>query len=173
MNCVILVGGNDVELNWATGSEENNSHFIVEKSLDGYSFAAVGQQIQGAGTTVAVQHYSAVDLNLPTGVVYYRIKQIDFDGKFDYTNVEFVYISERRNIVVYPNPAKDEINIQVNGSNGESVIIMNLAGQVLGSTELSQDGFGSLNTLDYPNGIYFIQIESSLHSDVSRVIIQK
>jgi hypothetical protein len=78
-----VIGNNDVELNWSTASEENNSHFVVERSVDSENFMAIGQLVNGAGNATSINAYSSFDLNVPVGALYYRIKQIDFDGQFD------------------------------------------------------------------------------------------
>lgn len=168
-----LVGANDVELNWSTAAEENNSHFVVERSLDGESFTQVGDFVTGAGNSTEINAYVAIDLNVPKGAIYYRIKQIDFDGQFDYSEVRWVMVSERRSIVVYPNPVKNEINVQVNGANGEVVTIANMAGQQLTRVYTTNGGFAHIDVTDYPNGLYFITIESNLHTEVRKVLIQK
>ncbi|MFT5512293.1 MAG: hypothetical protein ACI8SE_000691 [Bacteroidia bacterium] len=80
---------------------------------------------------------------------------------------------EKRSIVVYPNPVRNQINIQVNGANGEVVKISNLAGQQLGTAITSHGGFASMDVYDYPNGLYFITIESNLHTEVRKILIQK
>jgi len=168
-----LVGANDVELNWSTAAEENNSHFVVERSIDGQTFSQIGESVRGAGNASEINTYFALDLDVPTGAAYYRIKQIDFDGKFDYSEVRLVMVSERRSIVIYPNPAKNEINVQINGAHNEVVYIANTAGQKLGSVVTSHGGFASLDVSDYPNGLYFVTIESDLHTEVRKVLIQK
>lgn len=74
-------------LKWTTVSELNNDFFTVERSSNGKNFFAVGDNIKGAGTTQARQHYEVVDPFVPYGKIYYRLKQTDFDGQFSYTPV--------------------------------------------------------------------------------------
>jgi hypothetical protein len=169
----VVIGANDVELKWSTASEENNSHFVVERSIDGESFEVIGQAIKGAGNSTEINTYSALDLNVAPGTAYYRIKQIDFDGQYDYTDVKLISIYEKRSIVVYPNPAKNEINVQVNGATGEIITLFNLAGQRLVNLQTSTSGFATIKLQDYPNGLYFITIESNLRTEVRKVLIQK
>jgi len=106
-------------------------------------------------------------------VIYYRVKQIDFDGQFEYSEIRLVHIFEQRSIVVYPNPAKNEINIHVNGANGEHVRITNLAGQEVAASQVASQGFVAIDATELPNGIYFVSIQSRWHNEVRKVIVQK
>lgn len=69
-----------------TASEVNNDFFTIERSSDGMDFGAVGT-LQGAGNATSTQKYYYEDRDVPSGVLYYRIKQTDFDGRFDYSSV--------------------------------------------------------------------------------------
>jgi hypothetical protein len=71
---------------FSTASEVNNDFFTIERSSDGIVFEAVGT-IQGAGNATSIQKYYFEDQDVPSGVLYYRIKQTDFDGRFDYSPV--------------------------------------------------------------------------------------
>ncbi|MGI8950815.1 MAG: choice-of-anchor J domain-containing protein [Chitinophagaceae bacterium] len=73
-------------LNWSTANEINNKGFEVQKSLDGQTFAAIGF-VQGAGSSSNVSNYSFTDAKLLSGSDYYRLKQIDLDGRFSYSSV--------------------------------------------------------------------------------------
>ncbi len=75
-----------VSLNWATASELNNDYFDVERSTDGRSFQKI-ERVKGAGTTDVTLHYSYKDVKPQRGQNYYRLKQVDFDGAFEYTNI--------------------------------------------------------------------------------------
>jgi len=168
-----VVGANDVDLNWSTASEENNNYFVVERSLDGEVFESVSKHINGAGNSSEVNHYNHVDLNVPNGVIYYRVKQVDFDGQFEYSEIRLVNIFEQRTVVVYPNPARNEVNIQVNGANGEQVRITNLAGQEVAASQVTSHGFVAIDATELPNGIYFVSIQSRWHNEIRKVIVQK
>jgi hypothetical protein len=72
-----------IELNWVTATELNNDFFTLERSSDLYSWEIVGY-VQGAGTTSEVQNYNFRDYSPREGISYYRLKQTDFDGQFEY-----------------------------------------------------------------------------------------
>lgn len=71
---------NEVHLSWVTLTERNNDHFVVEKSKDGKSFQFV-QDVDGAGNSVEIKNYNVEDKAPYSGISYYRLRQIDFDGK--------------------------------------------------------------------------------------------
>lgn len=94
-----------VQLRWATASEDNNSFFTVERSQDGQNFRAIGT-INGAGNSEGVQTYQFADIDPFQGYSYYRLKQTDFNGGFEYTEIRSVFVNTTFNIdfTLYPNP---------------------------------------------------------------------
>ncbi|MCX6275140.1 MAG: hypothetical protein NTV09_08025 [Bacteroidetes bacterium] len=99
---------------WATASEINNDHFEVERSLNGNeNFKSIGNvKGYGAGTTTQNHYYSLRDQEECTGVKYYRLKQVDIDGHFTYSNTVAVRCKEKNEVVsVYPNPSNTKINV--------------------------------------------------------------
>ncbi len=167
------VSSNDVKLEWSTATEVNNSHFEVERSFDGETFEMIGAPIVGAGNTTQIMSYESMDYNLPEGVTFYRVKQIDFDGKYDYTPVRMVQMINENGMVVYPNPAKNEVNVSFEGASLHTVTVMTLAGQVIDNGTLSSEGFVTLNTAQYPHGVYFIKVEGDLYSETQKLVIRK
>ncbi|MBK6913941.1 MAG: hypothetical protein IPH11_09835 [Ignavibacteriales bacterium] len=105
---------NSVSLNWQTATEINNSGFEIERKQVGSPQSSVGNQdwrvigfVPGFGTTTEPKNYSFVDENLPSGKYQYRLKQIDFDGTFEYSNTVEVEISSPTEFTLeqnYPNP---------------------------------------------------------------------
>ena len=102
-----------VLLNWITATESNNDYFTLERSDNNNEFVPVAQ-VKGAGNSTETQHYEYVDPVSAKGMVYYRLKQTDFDGKFAYSPVVAVKVGDvGYNIKMYPNPAISEINVEV------------------------------------------------------------
>lgn len=106
-----------VDLKWITLSEKENDYFTVEKSINGREFIAIGR-INGAGTTTLPQHYSYRDQDNEEPLLYYRIRQTDYDGTYTLSHI----ISLRRNnlrdfqMTIYPNPSTGEqMILKVNG----------------------------------------------------------
>ncbi|ALO17078.1 Type V secretory pathway, adhesin AidA [Salinivirga cyanobacteriivorans] len=96
----------DVKANWITLSELNNSHFILERSKDGFIFEQV-DSIAGAGNSTSEIRYSTLDVTPHSGVSYYRLIQVDFDGTQSVSEVRSVFIEPSLNffdVAIYPNP---------------------------------------------------------------------
>ena len=101
-----------VNLSWETISEINNSHFSIEKSVDGINFQAIGKVI-GAGTTNSSKQYLFTD-DKPLYINQYRLKQVDFDGKFSYSKILFVKVHQANPISIATNPVRNQLQVQIN-----------------------------------------------------------
>ncbi len=102
------------ELTWITATENNNAYFTIERSLDGIEFEAIGK-VDGAGNSNVVRTYKFSDYGPLSGVVYYRIKQTDFNGEFEYSDIvslDFTIEEEPLNIELFPNPANEYITVR-------------------------------------------------------------
>ena len=127
-----------VVLNWSTVSQTNNAGWRITRSVDGETFEAVGDFVQGAGTADALMNYSFEDKSLP-GVekVYYRLEQVDLDGSISQSNVIEVLLGARMPlptefaVSVYPNPFNPSTTISYDLPEGApvSVIIYDVLGQ--------------------------------------------
>ncbi len=105
----------NIELNWATASELNNDHFELEKSTDGHGFQKIGT-VKGNGTTNETLYYKFTDSSPFSGINYYRLKQVDYDGTFEYSKVVSVeqYLDLENAFELFPNPAsKDNVTVRV------------------------------------------------------------
>lgn len=100
-------------LKWQTSSESNNDRFEVETSKDGSNYYWIGS-VPGSGNSSTTRSYSFID-QLPTmGTNYYRLKQVDLDGRFKYSKTITVNFDETGNLVAaYPNPVKDRLTIDI------------------------------------------------------------
>jgi hypothetical protein len=150
-----------ITLTWQTASEENNDYFSIEHSLDGTSFREIVTQA-GYGTTTIVQDYSFLHQNVENGLHYYRLKQVDFDGKYEYSNIVTARVSHSNDdIFLTPNPTSNVILIQTKTpfERDADFQILNMQGQVVLSSVL-QEGTANLevNISDFPVGIYYLQL---------------
>lgn len=138
-------GDMTIFLDWVTGSELNNSHFNVERSTDGYEFFTIGQ-VPGQGTTNQNSVYEYIDIGAPEGLVYYRLVQVDFNGKSTIHDIIQVTNSASILLTFFPNPSNGNV-LLLGGYEGEvSISLFNLLGQKVyftgaalsrGSNELS------------------------------------
>ncbi len=97
-------------LKWATASEYNNDYFEIERSVDGIAFESL-YKIKGNGTTTTTSYYNYTDKRTRGGHNYYRIKQVDHDRSFSYSDIKSVYFGHGTEINVYPNPTMGTVTI--------------------------------------------------------------
>ncbi len=153
-----------VDLNWQTASEINNDHFILERSDDGENWTAFAQ-VKGAGNSNTTLSYYHKDVANFSGVRYYRLTQVDFDGTKETFNT--VSVSKSSNIAfsVLPNPMQDEVLVQYSAnSNGYYRFkVLSESGQelysALAATVEGENSF-KFNTSWLASGMYIFSIES-------------
>lgn len=118
---------NKVRLNWRTASETNNNFFTIEKSLNGTDWNTIGI-VKGAGNSTQILNYESYDYKPVTGTQYYRLKQSDFDGKYDYSKSVAVEFKENFSFSLYPNPAHANtsvfINIKTSAEEDKSILVV-------------------------------------------------
>jgi hypothetical protein len=115
LNLVAFKGiqiGNEIGLNWETTNELNNLGFQIERSFDASSFEIIGF-FGSKKDTQTVLKYQFSDTHPFKGVNYYRIKQIDLDGNFNYSKMIVISIKNDYSVLVYPNPAKDKLFLEI------------------------------------------------------------
>ncbi len=155
--------GEAVRLSWETASELNNSHFEVERSIDGRSFREIGW-VSGAGTVQVTQYYSFIDEQPPAGVNYYRLRQVDYDGAFEYTPVVAVSVrSEENALLLYPTLAQAEVNLSLAAplSAEAEVFLFDLSGRVVYRQKLGPATVNQrIDTRDLAPGAYFVQVRT-------------
>lgn len=156
-----------ITLNWQTNSEVNNDYFVIEKSTDGLNFESI-DVVKGAGTTSRKINYQSTDKNLSSGIIYYRLKQVDFDGKSSYSKtVSIEGVDKEYNVGnPLPNPTSAELNIEFNvKTNSDFIVeIIDVTGKKVKTfTELIETGFSSknFNIVDLESGLYFLHIKST------------
>ncbi|MGB0429989.1 MAG: T9SS type A sorting domain-containing protein [Bacteroidia bacterium] len=163
---------NSVVLDWSTAMEINNSHFEIERSLDGVNWFSIGE-ISGQGDYSDITEYSFIDNEPVEGVNYYRIKQVDFDGKYSYTRIESVVFSHNLLVssMVYPNPADEFVTIDIpfNGSN-VSYSLVDLAGNILKNGTFNTDKH-NLSVVDLKEGLYMLKLQSGATSQIHQIMI--
>jgi hypothetical protein len=155
----IVNNNRTVMLQWKTTNEINNEKFIVEKSADGVMFTPMSI-VNAKREVTAVNIYNTIDLKPNEGVNYYRLKQVDKNGKYIYSNVVSInlYKSDINAFSIYPNPVGDLLQLNINSTNKSfgSIVITDVSGRVVKSLNVDlikgyQSSFINLNTLHQGN----------------------
>jgi hypothetical protein len=152
-----LASDHGVKLQWSTAQEINNQNFEVQRSLDGINFERIGD-VKGKGNTELKSYYVFMDEHMPQSQVMYRIKQVDFDGKEDFSKT----ISFDPNQISEPEIHVLSSEKKLWFSQGEQVKNVNiygLDGALLSTYNSVQNGILSLEHLH--NGMYLIEVTSN------------
>lgn len=167
----------DAQLNWTSKSEVNFNSYIVQKSIDGKSFADV-KSVKGTGKG---GDYNLVDNDIQPGRNFYRLKLLDIDGSVNYSNVVYVnnQCDQNKAIKVYPNPTSDLAFIQFELPEGNyNIEIFNELGNSVKSLSHKTGGEKSILEIDrlkvLQPGVYVIKVtsDSNAESYFERLIIQ-
>ncbi len=141
-------------LTWETASERNNKGFDVERSNDGVHFEKL-DFVASLGNSDNKQRYSFID-KIHNRINYYRLKQIDIDGKFEYSKTINVNAAlESDEVRIYPNPSQDIFNIDINNYEQPFELYNNIGQIVMQGKTISQ----TLDLSAYSAGIYFLKIQ--------------
>jgi hypothetical protein len=168
-----------VLLEWETASEKDNDYFQIERSEDGITFDTIGK-VSGAGNSKVNTSYSFKDVETLEAKTYYRLKQVDFDGDFEYSPVVSVGGQNMNNkLELYPNPANDFINLRSSIVNQDlkniQLTLYTVDGQLINENNysfelLNNEIYISINTLS--KGIYLLEAKSNDFTEIIRFIKQ-
>ena len=144
----------NVLLIWQTQHEVNNDYFEVEKSQDGRLFSQIAKIIAANAQTTSFQYQYSDDI-LGYGTVYYRIKQVDFDGRFSYSKLIAIPMTISKPMI-YPNPSTDVLHVK-SDKTIDNFVIKDIFGKVqISGTALNS----SIDISSLTNGIYMIEIDT-------------
>jgi hypothetical protein len=167
---------NQVQLTWSTASEDNNDYFTVERSADAKNYVAIAK-VKGGGNSYVPLHYSSMDNSPLLGTSFYRIKQTDFNGMSKYSKacvVNNLKSQEVGDVMIYPNPTNAIINIDLGETVARKIIIISSHGEVVYSTNASEQNKLKVDMSAFADGIYMVQIQTADSRMINRkVIIQK
>jgi uncharacterized repeat protein (TIGR01451 family) len=154
-------------LSWTTGSEKNNDYFVVEKSTNGVDFVSIGI-IQGHGNSSVVQNYLLDDVEPANGINYYRLKQYDFDGAFNYSPIISVSHTMTE-IGIFPNPNSGSFTINI--LDKEQAYKLDIT-DVLGRTIYSLSGKAQqIEVNDIAKGSYFVRFNFENKIVIKKILV--
>ncbi|MBX2931552.1 MAG: T9SS type A sorting domain-containing protein [Chitinophagaceae bacterium] len=156
-NFTATLQNKNVSLQWQTANEINVSYFNVQRSGNGTDFYAINKV---NAKNESYNEYSITDVQPLNGRSYYRIEAVDKDGKITYSKIENIqYSTFNTQLSIYPNPAKDVLNIQY--SNIKEVSIIDLTGRRLLNKNYDDLTFVQLNIATLSKGIYFVKVTNT------------
>ncbi|HET6996862.1 MAG TPA: PQQ-dependent sugar dehydrogenase [Chitinophagaceae bacterium] len=157
------------QLNWTTASEINTARFEVERSLDGNSYSYIGSVTASGNSSIAID-YSYIDNDAITQsapIIYYRLKIVDKDGNYDYSNVVTITLADMAGrVTVFPNPATEKTNITVGALTDGQVhwrIVDNAGRTVMASSVQVKKGRNNfqVNVAKLSAGIYHLTVSGA------------
>ncbi len=146
-----------VDLTWSTETEHNSDYFEVQKLLDNeWTFL---DQVKAMGESDIIQYYHTVDPNPVFGINYYRLKQVDKDGAFVYSDVRVVALNPGKELMVFPNPAQNFVQLIQKNISKENISLIDEAGRmVIFQPEIVSEDTVLINTQNIANGVYLVRI---------------
>jgi hypothetical protein len=175
-----FIKDNTAYLNWSTAIENNNKGFYIERSKDAQNFSNIGF-VAGIGNSTQVQKYSYQDISVKdmhATTTYYRLKQVDQDGKFSYSKVLALNLKNAVQWRLYPNPVKDIATVELNLTTPSAVTVQVFAqdGRIVGNadkgilTSGTQQVFINLQSL--AKGAYTVRVKAGTDT-YSKTIVKE
>jgi len=172
---------NNVELNWSTASEVNNRGFDLQRRSENQDYKSI-TFIDGYGTTTETQFYYFEDKNLEEGTYYYRLKQLDFNGAFEYSNEIMVGVSNPISFDLaqnYPNPfnPSTKISFQIAESGFTSLKVYDVLGNEVATLVSEEKPTGEYEVefsgSELTSGIYFYQLKAGNYIETKKMLLLK
>lgn len=154
--------GEAVQLTWETATEQASSHFMIERSKDARNFEAIGM-VEAAGESTRSISYDFTDRIPESGVNYYRLKMVDLDETFEYSDIKQVKMETKLRANVYPTTAHSWATVVFNErlSNDAFINVYDLAGrQVFEGIIVSDSDSFQLDMGSFSSGTFIIKIQS-------------
>ncbi|MBS1598286.1 MAG: discoidin domain-containing protein [Bacteroidetes bacterium] len=161
-----------VSLTWSTAMEQNNDHFEIERTSDGTNFETIAN-VKAVGNSDITQYYSAQDGNPLNGINFYRLKQVDIDGKATYSHIISVIFGKQVSPFIYPNPAISNFTVVAGMETVREVEMYNASGKMLKHL-INDAGYSSINipTSSLASGVYLVVIKTASNTYQKKLVKQ-
>lgn len=172
VNLIYFAGKNEKAgnvLEWVTASEQNNQGFEIERSSNNLKFIKIGEN-KGENASYEQKTYSFTDKNIGGNSFYYRLKQIDYNGKYNYSKIIFVEPTKNNEINIYPNPVINSLTIEAESES--NIQIFDLIGKQIPVIFSKLSTYYHGNLTEIPKGIYVVKIISGLKQQ-SKLIVKE
>lgn len=164
----VITENETIQLDWETFSENNNDYFQIEQSANEKDFTPIATE-KSKGNKQSLQSYQFVDNNPIFGTNYYRLKMVDFDGNYQYSDI--IELEFKGNeLRVFPNPTTGIFSIEGKGITAGKVAILDHIGRLVQEQNISDNQ--EIDISSQANGIYFLKIMSNGGTQVKRIIKQ-
>lgn len=151
-----------VDITWGTLSEVENNYFEVERSIDGNDWKLL-KRVIAERQNEGKQNYTIQDNNPATNVSYYRLKQVDFNGKTTYSAIRTLIIDSFHNVYsLYPNPASQRITLYTNVPYSGAISITNAFGQKVNLPFVNEGNSRSFDIDELASGWYFVTVDGQV-----------
>jgi hypothetical protein len=161
-----------VYLEWITASEIDNDYFIIERSDDGILFNEI-IKVDGSGNSNSIKKYTDVDKDPLGGISYYRLKQVDFNGEYSYSEIQQIFIlnTQLSDVLVYPVPARSKLYFKLLNIKGVYVYqLYNSSGMLISEGKTNSD-INSIDVSAMSKGLYYLKINTSRNAIIKKVVI--
>ncbi len=160
------------KLSWSTATETNNDYFDIERSEDGLNFTAIGK-VAGATNSNRITKYTYLDKSgiERTALLYYRIKQVDKDGSFDYTEIKVVKVPNLNVFAVhaYPNPVVRNLTVSLGeGYKSATYVLTDMSGKSLLKGNLISSH--QIDVSNLPKGAYILKLKAGDENFSKKII---
>lgn len=162
-------------LTWETAAEINNSHFEVLRSIDGSPFEVIGT-IEGAGSAIYTNYYQFWDEDVKSGTYLYQLRQVDFDGTSDLSEIRSVQVEKQFDFVAFPNPNTGRfLSVRINSGLHENVDIevYDVNGRLVHNEKNINDRVDFRFKKELESGTYLIKVRTSSELLTQKLIVQK
>lgn len=165
------ISSNKTRLEWQTASEQQNDYFTIEESLDGFEWREIGR-INGAGNSSMLNEYNFTTQTKP-GIVYYRLKQTDYDGKFEYLSTISSVCQKDNNPFSYPNPTKGSLTVSQLMPDEEIMLYNSVGQKVLSQKVQGKTSQLNLEITHFSSGIYILSIVRLDKTYVEKIVLNQ
>jgi len=175
------LSGKKVNLNWVTGMEKELSHFVIERSANGVDYVEAGKVSAKGSSNVKIDYSFQDALNSSAkGMLYYRLKMVDIDNKYQYSPVRVIRVAalnDEVKILAYPNPVTTELRVTLpqDWQNTKlSFTLYNVNGQAVKQVVNNKSGqTETINVADVPVGLYMMKVVNGDQMAVQRIVKAK
>lgn len=171
-----VLKGDFVDINWQTTSEKNNDYFILEKSYDTKKWSTIAN-VKGNGTTNSIQNYNWKYIVDFSGICYYRLTQVDFDGTREIFNIISTKNEYENEIIIYPNPISDYFYLEYFSENEDefNIIIESYNGQVVYQQNYlitKGENIINISSETFLEGLYIVVVANNFGTIVTKKFVK-